>query len=265
MKKETVLIALATLLLVSVSCRSGKTRPETDKEEWITLFNGQDLSDWTPKIRGYEAGDNFGNTFRVEDGMIKVRYDAYDTFDNRFGHLFFNEPFSNYLLRVEYRFVGHQCPGAPEWAYKNSGVMIHGQTPESMAIDQDFPASIEAQFLGSDSSVQRTTLNVCTPGTNIVIDNRLVPDHCTNSASGFFFDDEWVTAEIEVRGNEVIRHIVNGDTVLTYHQPQLDDREANFAVLERLNGGKMLRGGTISLQSEGHPIDFRKVELKRLP
>ncbi|HCM21310.1 MAG TPA: DUF1080 domain-containing protein, partial [Porphyromonadaceae bacterium] len=160
MKKETVLIALATLLLVSVSCRSGKTRPETDKEEWITLFNGQDLSDWTPKIRGYEAGDNFGNTFRVEDGMIKVRYDAYDTFDNRFGHLFFNEPFSNYLLRVEYRFVGHQCPGAPEWAYKNSGVMIHGQTPESMAIDQDFPASIEAQFLGSDSSVQRTTLNV---------------------------------------------------------------------------------------------------------
>ena len=148
-----------------MSCTQGNS----PKDEWIPLFNGEDLTGWTPKIRYHEPGDNFGNTFQVEDGMIKVRYDAYDTFDERFGHLFYEEEFSHYQLRVEYRFVGDQCPGAPGWAYRNSGLMLHGQTPESMELDQDFPTSIEMQLLGSDSLVQRTNMNVCTPGTNIVM------------------------------------------------------------------------------------------------
>ncbi|WP_298653869.1 DUF1080 domain-containing protein [uncultured Proteiniphilum sp.] len=230
--------------------------------EWVQLFNGKDLTGWTPKITGYETGDNFGNTFRVEDGIIKVRYDQYDSFDNRFGHLFYEDQFSHYKLRVEYRIVGDQCPGAPGWAYKNSGIMVHGQTPESMEKDQDFPTSVEVQLLGSDSLVERTNMNVCTPGTNIVMNNELIQDHCINSSSDYFFGEGWFTAEVEVRGNEVIRHIINGDTVLQYSQPQLDERDATYAKLIELNNGdKMLIGGTISLQSEGHPIDFRKVEI----
>ncbi|NLI99795.1 MAG: DUF1080 domain-containing protein [Bacteroidales bacterium] len=250
------------------SCNQGKSERQNNKgqEEWVQLFNGEDLTGWTPKIRYYELGDNHGNTFRVEEGMIKVRYDeGYDTFDERFGHLFFEEEFSHYQLRVEYRFVGEQCPGAPGWAYRNSGLMLHGQTPESMELDQDFPTSIEMQLLGSDSLVQRTNMNVCTPGTNIVMDGQLILDHCVNSSSDFCFGDEWYTALVEVRGNEVIRHIINGDTVLEYNQPQLDERDGTYARLIELNGGdKMLSKGTISLQSEGHPIDFRKVEIKLL-
>ncbi len=58
-----------------VSCNRQK---EKEKDgEWIQLFNGKDLTGWTPKIAGYEAGVNFANTFRVEDGMIRVRYDGY--------------------------------------------------------------------------------------------------------------------------------------------------------------------------------------------
>lgn len=267
MKNRLFWMALAFALVFS-AC-TGKKEKGSDTAgdnqpagEWIQLFNGADLEGWTPKITGYEAGDNFGNTFRVEDGLIKVRYDAYDRFDNRFGHLFYKDAFSNYRLRVEYRFVGDQCPGAPEWAYRNSGIMIHGQSVGSMEKDQDFPTSIEVQLLGSDSLARRTNMNVCTPGTNIVMNGELVLDHCVNSASDFFFGDEWVTAEVEVRGNELIRHVVNGDTVLTYGQPQLDERDAAYPKLLELNGGdKMLNGGTISLQSEGHPIDFRKVEI----
>ncbi|MPN50053.1 hypothetical protein SDC9_197679 [bioreactor metagenome] len=127
---------------------------------------------------------------------------------------------------------------------------------------QDFPTSIEVQLLGSDSTVQRTNMNVCTPGTNIVMDGKLVLDHCINSSTGYFYGEDWYTAEVEVRGNEVIRHIINGDTVLQYSQPQLDERDGTYAKLIGLNGGdKMLSKGTISLQSEGHPIDFRKVEI----
>ena len=257
-KLLTLALILASFLITS--CTQNNT-----EGEWVQLFNGKDLSGWTPKIAGYEVGDNFGNTFRVEDGIIKVRYEEYDSLRGRFGHLFYNGEFSHYKLRVEYRFLGEQTPGAPAWAYRNSGVMLHGQTPESMDLYQDFPTSIEAQLLGSDSLVERTNMNVCTPGTNIVMNGELVLDHCISAESDYFFGDEWVTAEIVVKGNETIYHIVNGDTVLHYSNPQLDERDGTYAKLIELNNGdKMLSKGTISLQSEGHTIDFRKVEIMEL-
>src|SRR5688572_12667837 len=102
---------------------------DAEEGEWIQLFNGRNLDGWTPKIKGYKAGENFGNTFRVEDVVLKVSYDAYDKFDGRFGHLFYKDKFSHYRLRVEYRFVGDQSPGGPNWAIRNSGVMVHGESP----------------------------------------------------------------------------------------------------------------------------------------
>lgn len=266
MKKTAFIFSILLAGIVLVSCNQKKSDSvKTPEGEWIQLFNGNDLNDWTVKITGYESGDNFGNTFRVEDDMIKVRYQAYDSLHGRFGHIFYNDEFSNYKLRVEYRIVGEQCPGAPGWAYKNSGIMVHGQKPETMEKDQEFPTSIEVQLLGSDSSIQRTNLNVCTPGTNIVMDNKLILDHCVNSSSEFFYGEDWITVEVEVRGNEVISHIVNGDTVIQYNKPQLDERDPTYAKLIELNGGdKMLSKGTISLQSEGHPVDFRKVEIMLL-
>jgi hypothetical protein len=261
--KTIFFISFFLSALVATSC----TQPKTSTDgEWIQLFNGKDLNDWTVKINGYEIGDNFGNTFRVENGILQVRYDEYDApFRNRFGHIFYKDEFSHYLLRVEYRFLGEQMEGAPGWAYRNSGIMVHGQTPESMGVNQDFPTSVEVQLLGSDDRATRTNLNVCTPGTDIVMNGELIRQHCTNSNSEHFYGDDWYTVEIEVRGNEVIRHIYNGVVVLEYNQPQLDDRDPTFAKLVELNGGDiMLHKGTISLQSEGHPIDFRKVELKVL-
>lgn len=258
MRKIKLLILISILINVLLSSCNQKST----EGEWVQLFNGKDLTGWTPKIVGHEAGDNFGNTFRVEDGLIKVRYDQYDLFKDRFGHLFYKDEFSHYKLRVEYRFQGDQLPDAPGWAYRNSGIMLHGQTPETMELDQDFPTSIEVQLLGCDSIAERTTMNLCTPGTNVIMNNQLILDHCTNSNSKFYFDDIWVTAEVEVRGNDVIYHILDGDTVLQYNQPQLDERDFTYKKLIELNNGdKMLSKGTISLQSEGHPVDFRKVEI----
>jgi hypothetical protein len=162
--------------------KSKVAEAETAKEEkWIPLFNGKDLEGWTPKIRFHELGDNFANTFRVEDGVIKVRYDGYEKFGETFGHLFYKTPYSHYRFRCEYRFVGDQCPGGPGWAIRNSGVMIHGQDAATMGKDQDFPVSIEVQLLGGDGKNPRATGNLCTPGTNVVMGGQLVERHCTNS------------------------------------------------------------------------------------
>lgn len=250
----------------SADARSSQNaQPSESNEKWLPLFNGKDLSGWTPKIKGYELGVNYADTFRVEDGVLKVSYDKYEgPFNGRFGHLFYERPFSNYVLRIEYRFVGQQAPGAQSWAVRNSGVMIHGQTAESMQKDQNFPVSLEAQFLGGDGMRTRTTANLCTPGTNVVYNGRLHTTHCTNSTSDTIHGDEWVTCEIEVHGNKLIRHKVNGKTVIEYGEPQLDDRDADGRRLLEAGAEKMIAGGTISLQSESAPIEFRKVELREL-
>ena len=231
--------------------------------EWIQLFNGQDLTGWVPKIRYEKLGVNYGNTFRVEDGLLKVRYDAehYPSFGQRFGHLFFERPFSHYRLRVEYRFVGEQCQGGPGWALRNSGMMLHGEDPATMTVDQDFPVSIECQLLGGNGRDPRSTVNLCTPGTNVAIGGRLFEPHCVSSRSRTYHGEQWVTAEVEVRGAGVIKHIIDGETVLAYSESQYDERDPHAKMLASKQGELLISGGTISLQSESHPLDFRRVEL----
>lgn len=253
-------IAMAVLSLLLASATWGMAQENQGQGQWTPLFNGKDLDGWSMKITGHDLNDNYGNTFRVEDGLLKVSYDQYDKFDGKFGHLFYKDKFSHYMLRVEYRFVGQQVSGGPGWALRNSGIMIHGQSPEGMTKDQDFPVSIEVQLLGGNGRGQRTTGNVCTPGTHIVMDGQLVTRHCNGSTSKTYHGDQWVTQVVEVHGKQTIKHILEGKTVLEYEQAQLDDKDVDARKLI-VNGDKMLRGGTISLQSESHPVEFRKVEI----
>lgn len=257
-----LLIAGAGFSIVGCGRKSG----DESADGWISLFNGRNLDGWIPKIRYSEVGENPGDTFRVVDGLLSVVYESqeYPTFEERFGHLFYERSFSRYRIRAEYRFVGEQVKGGPGWAIRNSGFMLHGQTPESMTVDQDFPASIEAQILGGNGTDARATMNLCTPGTNVVMNGELFLPHCTSSSSETYHGDQWVSAEAEVYGNETIRHFVNGKEVLFYEKPQLDERDESAQRL--LAGGhpKMISEGTISLQSESHPVQFRKVELKEL-
>jgi len=241
----------------------GDSRGE-ESNEWTQLFNGRDLEGWTPKFRGHELGENYLNTFRVEDGMLKVSYDQYDTFDDKYGHLFYREPFSHYEVRAEYRVVGSQVAGGPEWAQRNNGLMIHSQLPKSMRRDQKFPVSLELQLLGGDGSRSRTTGNLCTPGTHVVINGKLDTRHCIDSSSATFHGDQWVTARAEVHGNGVIRHFINGQLVLEYSQPQLDETDPDVEQLIA-KGQKLLDRGWIAVQAESHPFEFRKIELRPLP
>lgn len=258
-------VAVAWILVTFASdARGDELEPITKKNEWVPLFNGRNLDGWTPKIRYHELGVNHGDTFRVEDGLLKVRYDKYQEFGNRFGHLFHKQRFSNYRLRVEYRFVGDQVQGGPGWAIRNSGVMIHGEAPEQMGKDQDFPASIEVQLLGGVNDEPRPTANLCTPGTHVVMDGMLIKRHCTSSTSKTYRGDQWVAVEIEVHGNRLVRHRIDDQVVLEYREPQLDDSDAHARELAKKNGGVQLSGGSISLQSESHPLDFRKVEIMLL-
>ena len=254
---------LIILVLFSVCRPSGEAR--SAKNKWIPLFNGKDINDWIVKIQHHEAGDNYGNTFRVEDGMIKVRYDQYDTFNEQFGHLYFKQPFSYYHLKFEYRFTGIWRKDAPSYTQLNSGVMYHSQDPRTMPKEQDWPISIEMQLLGGlGDGKPRPTGNMCSPGTHIVYKGVLDTRHCINSSSKTYDGDQWVRGELIVLGDSLITHIINGDTVLQYSKPQIGGEVVNRYDPAQKQDGKILKEGFIALQSEGQEVDFRNVEIMNL-
>jgi hypothetical protein len=251
-----VLVIGGTLAVASASAE--------ETQHWDALFNGKDLSGWTIKIANVPLNENYANTFRVEDGMIKVSYDGYRKFENRFGHLYTNQPYSNYILRLEYRITGQGVADAPHWTRLNSGVMIHAQSPLSMRLEQAFPVSMEFQFLAAGATAGTQTANAVTPGTNLELNGKVLTDHIIDSKSKLSPLDEWVTAEIEVRGNKEVVHRINGAEVLRYQRPQLDPRDADAKRLLAAGAPLQLSFGHIALQAEGQPIWFRNIKIRRL-
>jgi hypothetical protein len=248
----------ASILLFTCCAREKKQSGES----WNNLFNGQDLSGWIVKIHHHDTGVNFGNTFRAEDGIIKVRYDLYEEFNDQFGHLYYEQPYSHFHLKLEYRFTGELQRGAPDYTLRNSGVMFHSQDPRTMPKEQNWPISVEMQFLGGlGDGKPRPTGNMCSPGTDIVYQGKMYDGHCLSSTSKTYEGDQWVTAELIVLGDSLVTHIINGDTVLQYSKPTMGGGVVNGYDSALWVPGKPLTSGYIALQSEGQPIDFRNIQL----
>lgn len=252
-------------ILVIISCTPNPpAATEPAPENWIQLFNGKDLTGWDIKIRGHEMGDNFANTFQVVDGYLTANYDEYEDFAQTYGHIFYQTPYSHYRIRAEYRFIGEQAPGGEGWAVRNNGLMLHSQSAASMALNQNFPISIEVQLLGGNGTDDRPTANLCTPGTHVYMNDSLFTPHCVSSTSQTYHGDQWVTVEVEVYGDSLFRHIVEGDTVLEYTRPQVGGGVVNDYDEAMKNDGTPLKSGYIALQGESHPTQFRKIELLEL-
>ncbi len=254
--KHRIQAVQLSLALLIVPCAA-----QAAEEAWVALFDGRSLDDWQVKFTGQPLGVNYRNTFRVEDGLLTVSYDDWNDFNNEFGHLFYDQVFSHYLLRVEYRFIGDQVIDGPAWAFRNNGMMLHSQDPASMTLDQEFPVSIESQLLGGNGVDPRSTANVCTPGTNMVMAGELITRHCTNSSSDTFHGDQWVAAEFEVRGGDSLVHRINGEVVFELNDIQLDPEDPDAQALLARGAPLALGAGYIAIQAESHPTQFRKIEL----
>ena len=258
-KTENLSHALVMLAFILVcSCKLEK------ENKWTSIFNGKDLNGWSPKFTGQEYGVNYLNTFQAKEGKLMVSYDAYTHFDENFGHLFYEEKLSSYRLRPEYRFVGDTVPGTPSWAYKNSGIKYHTPHLSGLPLDQTLLVAVEAQILGGDGKTERFTGNVCTAGTHITMNDSLITRHCTNSSYPAISDSSWVKMEIEVQGSKKIIHRINGQVVMEYSQPQYDDTDEFARELMEKGHPRIISEGYIALQAEGHPIEFRNIELMKL-
>lgn len=268
-----IFLRFSLIVFFCVSCNEQKNLNSSSEEKWIPLFNGKDLSGWDIKFSRHKVNDNYKNTFQAKDGMIRVVYGEYENFDDKYGHMYYQKPFSFYKLRFDYRFLGEQVPGGQSWNVRNSGIMLHSQSAQSNDFNQDFPVSIEIQLLGGLGKGTRTTGNLCTPGTQAVYNGNLDFTHCISSQSKTYDGDQWVHVEAIILGDQSITHIVENDTVLVYEKPQItssykdqDWDEIGVSSKEYWNKmpGKLLSEGYIAIQAESHAIDFKNIELLNL-
>lgn len=261
MKNYITLFLLVLLIQTKISAQQ-------HSPHWVQLFNGKDMTGWDIKITHYDLNDNYNNTVRVEDGIMKIDYDKYTNFTNQFGHIYYKTPYSYYKLVVEYCFVGKQIQGGPSWDVRNSGVMVHSQSAASVRKDQEFPVSLECQLLGGLDNGERTTANLCTPGTYVEMNDKVNMQHCLNSTSKTYNGDQWVTVEMVVLGDSLIQHLIDGKVVLEYRHPKIGETgedikrylDADF----QKKMGSPLKEGYIALQAESAPVQFRKVALLNL-
>ncbi|MEP6652837.1 MAG: DUF1080 domain-containing protein [Myxococcales bacterium] len=259
-------IALSFTLSFALSCGAGCGG--SNGPGWVQLFNGVDLTGWQAKISHYPVGENYANTFRVKNGVIQVSYDDYDATgfggnEGKFGLLYWTTPLSKFRLRVEYRFTGPQAPNPPAWGLRNSGLMVFGEDPAGVGVDVIYPSILEIQLLGRDNTGNTNNGNLCPlGGSSAMLNGIRVMDGCTGStslpfaANPNFADDAWVTVEAEVHGS--------GDTKVTFAGDNNDRPVLVFSQPMAMMGGPLLDRGFIALQSESHPIEFRKVEMMEL-
>ncbi|GEM_PF-884317 len=268
MARQLILLLITALFMLGLKSEAQTTPakkkpvPVTKSKKWVSLFNGKNLEGWIPKVTGYKAGENPHNGFRVEDGLLRVDYRDFKAFNGRFGHLFYKDKFSSYILHMEYRFVGEVFADAPGYCLRNSGVMVHSQSAESMDETENWPVSVEVQLLGCTDKVKQTTANACTPGTTVFIKDNLTTEHCIPATSKYYYNNEWVKLDIIVHGSKSVYHVVNGDTVLVWSKAQVGGSllPENYPVPV----GTVLEGGYIALQAEGQPIDFRDIKIMLL-
>lgn len=259
MKRSTLFLLILPFILFSFD---NKVDPKNiPVKKWVKLFNGKNLDGWKMKVAGFPLGENFGNTFRVENGILSIRYDQYgDNFNNRFGALYNNKKLTNYRLKVEYRFVGETAPGAPVWGFRDSGVQYHGQDPTTIGLAQSFPVCLEYNLHGGNGKDERPTGEICTPGTTVEINGKKNESFCTPpTVKRTFHGDQWVTLEIDVKDGK-ISHFVNGEEILRFENPKFNPTHEVGKTLI-VNGNDVVKDGFISLQSNSHPIDFRTIEI----
>ena len=246
-----------------------------NKEVWKKIFNGKNLDGWDIKIAQHPLNENFKNNFRVDSGILRVSYDGYKKFDNQFGHLYYKTLLSYYKVRMQYRFLGNHLPDAPEWGNGNSGIMVHSQSAKSVNFNQNFPVSLEIQLLGGLYLGKRTTGNVCTPGTQVSVNGVLRAEHCIDSKSKFYDNENWVNIMVEVYGDSLIRSTVEGENVLEFQKPIIgggfvgpDHTWTTANILDSISWinkeGTPLTQGYLALQAESQNIDFRNIELLNL-
>jgi hypothetical protein len=216
------------------------------------LFNGRDLSGWCVALEGRRPGEDPNGVFRVSDGVMRVS-------GEETGGIVSEKSYRDYVLRVEYRWVGKSV-GSRLGMAADTGVLYHSQG-EMFAWNGLWMRSFECNILRGRTG---DFIIVSDKGAPVryaaTVEGRVVADEAnisnwfrlgswanTEDTPDVFPErryGEWNRLEIVCDGSRV-EHWLND--VLVFEAENLTPSQ-----------------GRIQIQSEGHPVEFRRIDLKAL-
>lgn len=234
MIKLTTLSALAGLML------SAATFAADEKDGWISLFNGKDLSGW-------KSNEEAPGVFTVENGELKVSGGR--------AHLFYVGPNGEAKFRsFELKMKVKTTPGS------NSGVYIHTKYQ-----DKGWPdAGYECQVNSTHTDPKKTGSLYGVINILALLEGQKEPEGGKHIKVPLApsKDDEWFDYDIKVEGKHITLK-VNGEVTVDFIEPEGWDPAKELKNMP----GRKLAEGTIAIQ--GHDPKsttfYKDIYLKPMP
>ncbi len=230
---KTTTTVLAGLILGCCLLASCSTTPNA---EFISLFNGTDLTGWTPATENPDS-------FSVENGTLIVKGGR--------SHLFYtgnvNEgSFKNFELKLQAK----PFPGA------NSGVYIHTQYQDTGWPNNGYECQVNSTHKDSKktgSLYAVVNILVLKPGEKEPKVGVNIKHDAAPSTDG-----EWFDYHITVIGDKITIR-VNGETLVDYIEPEGGSGHPKFT-------GRKLSEGTFALQAHDpkSEVHYRNIRVKVL-
>lgn len=196
-----------------------------------SLITDKGLSTWEIDVPA--ADDDVSkrkDTFTIKDGVLR-------TSGKPLGHIYTEEGYENYKLTIEYRY--------PEKA-GNCGVMLH--CSEKRFLDGVFPKSIEVQLMSGKAG------DVIAIGEDFMSCFTAPTPGQEGKAKTKYEKRRIEGAEVEIGEWNTMVIVAQGNAILVTVNGQL-----TTAIV-----GCSASYGKIALQSEGVPVEFRKLEIEDL-
>lgn len=248
--KKTML-SLSALLMLASACgtsttnegSSDTTAANQDTEvmaenEWIELFNGQDLSGW----KGY-GKDAPGDAWKVVDGVIHFDANAKKNEGASGGDLVTLDSFGDFHLKLEWKISENG----------NSGIMFYVQ--DNGEYNAPYHTGPEYQLLDNDGHPDGKITTHRTADLYDLIESSSEPVRPVG---------EWNETEIISKDGKLEFYLNGVNTVTTTMWDEQWDQMVAGSKFKDMPGFGKYQEGRIVLQDHNDDVWFRKIQIKKL-
>jgi hypothetical protein len=264
------LVSVAGLLvLAAVAGGATLTRQQRDGAAWRRLFNGKDLQGWYTFLQKHGRDSDPTHVLSIkDDGVLHVYANDRNGDEVVMGYMGTNEQFSNYHLRLQYRWGKNQFK--PRYLYKPDAGIYYHHLGEDVVWPQALQFQVELNGVGDLLTVGDIKVNTWIDGSRRSEDWQefLAPERggqpYETAGKGVTYtrkqlnveQDGWNTVELICKGSAAA-HIVNGHVVNRCENIRRQD--ANTP-----QGWAALSGGRILIEFEASEMYYRNIEIRLL-
>ena len=251
--------------------------PAPGNDGWIQLFNGRNLDGWYTFLSKSGQNNDPAGLIRVDNGMIHILGNPVAPGAAEAGYLATNQEFSDYRLRLEYKWGMQRFPPRQEMK-RDNGLLFHLVGP-----DRVWPTCMEFQIQETDVG---DAIGVSgTRFTNYQVGNGLAPwpnppngvtaapapQRSAYKLGDFEIREGWNVVELIARGDRGA-YIVNGriiNTVFKLERPDPLPAAPPLGTIQNVQSGADTRmipldRGKIAIEIEYAETWIRSIAIRPL-